>query len=160
MTLVASERRPGEPLVPGARPIRSVQARPTAKSAAKSTAKQSRRFGRWFLGSSLYSLTLGYNSPQSFFAVAPDGWPGDPALGQRLLMAGELAACGSSGAVLPDSDDPPWQRRGMSPLWLDALNGFGWLRDLRDSGDPAAGLLAARLVDDWTNKEWRWSPVT
>lgn len=160
MTLVASERRPGEPLVPGARPIRSVQARPTAKSAAKSTAKQSRRFGRWFLGSSLYSLTLGYNSPQSFFAVAPDGWPGDPVLGQRLLMAGELAACGSSGAVLPDSDDPPWQRKGMSSLWLDALNGFGWLRDLRDSGDPAAGLLAARLVDDWTNKEWRWSPVT
>jgi len=100
--------------------------------AAKSAAKESRRFGRWFLGSSLYSLTLGYNSPQSFFAVAPDGWPGDPALGQRLLMSGELAARGSAGAVLPDSDDPPWQRTGMSPLWLDALNGFGWLRDLRD----------------------------
>lgn len=161
MTLVASDtRRPGESLVPGARPIRSVQGRPTAKSAAKSAVKESRRVGRWFLGSSLYSLTLGYNAPQSFFAVAPDGWLGDPALGQRLLMAGELAAVGSAGTVLPDSDDPPWQRRGAAPLWLDALNSFGWLRDLRDCGDPAAGTLAARLVDDWTNKEWRWSPVT
>ena len=47
-------------------------------------------FGRWFLGSALYSLTLGYGTPRSFFAVAPDSWPGDPVLGQRLL-AGEFA---------------------------------------------------------------------
>jgi uncharacterized heparinase superfamily protein len=155
MTLVADTRRPGEPLVSGARPIRSVPTRPSA--AAKG---ERRAFGRWLLGSSLYSLTLGQATPRSFFAVAADSWPGDPVLGQRLLLAGELAAAGSAGTVLPDSDDPPWQRAGAAPLWIDALNGFAWLRDLRDNGDPQGALLAAKLVDDWTNREWRWSPVT
>ena len=150
MTLVASDmRRPGEPLTAGARPIRSVPNRP-----AKAAAGESGKFGRWLLASRLYSLTLGYGTPKSFFAVAPDTWPGDQATGQRLLL-GELLARGSAGPVAPDSDDPPWQRAGAAALWLDALNGFGWLRDLRDCGDPNAAPLAVRLVDDWTNREWR-----
>ena len=155
MTLVASEtRRPGEPLVSGTRPIRSVPVRSSGTAGG-----ESRRFGRWFLGSALYSLTLGYGTPQTFFAVAPDSWPGDVARGQRLL-GGELVAAGSAGPVSPESEDPPWQRAGASPLWIDALNGFAWLRDLRDCGDPNGAVLAARLVDDWTNREWRWSPRT
>ncbi|MDP1907571.1 MAG: hypothetical protein Q8K85_04670, partial [Hyphomicrobium sp.] len=104
-------------------------------------------------------MTLGYGSPSTFFAVAPDNWPGDPAIGHRLL-AGELQARGHVDAVASEAADPPWQRAGAPPLWLEALNGFGWLRDLRDSGDIAAASLAVRLVDDWTNQEWRWSPVT
>jgi hypothetical protein len=40
---------------------------------------------RWLLGSSIYALTLGQRVPRSFFAVAPDQWPGDAAAGQRLL---------------------------------------------------------------------------
>jgi uncharacterized heparinase superfamily protein len=155
MTLVASDvRRPGEPLVAGTRPSRSVPARP-----AKAARGESRGFGRWLLESGLYSLTLGYASPRSFFAVAPDSWPGDPAVGQRLIL-GELLARGSAGAVAPESDDPPWRRPGEPTLWVDALNGFGWLRDLRDCGDPSAAALAVRLVDDWSNCEGRWSPIT
>ncbi|HYI04086.1 MAG TPA: hypothetical protein VD858_04315, partial [Reyranella sp.] len=138
----------------GTRPSRSVPARP-----AKAARGESRGFGRWLLESGLYSLTLGYASPRSFFAVAPDSWPGDPAIGQRLML-GELLARGSAGAVAPESDDPPWRRPGEPTLWVDALNGFGWLRDLRDCGDPSAAALAIRLVDDWSNCEGRWSPVT
>ena len=64
MTLVASDvRRPGEPLVAGTRPSRSVPARP-----AKAARGESRGFGRWLLESGLYSHTLGYASPRSFFA--------------------------------------------------------------------------------------------
>jgi uncharacterized heparinase superfamily protein len=111
------------------------------------------------LGSPLYSLTLGHRSPKSFFAVAPDPWPGDPALGQRLVV-GEFAAFGVVGQAVPASSDPPWQRPGANPLWLDALNGFAWLRDLRDCGDPSSATVAVRLVDDWTDREWRWSPTT
>jgi uncharacterized heparinase superfamily protein len=155
MTLVASDvRRPGEPLTAGTRPTRSTPARST-----KAGPGNSRGFARWLLESGLYSLTLGYASPRSFFAVAPDSWPGDPAIGQRLI-AGELLARGSTGAVAPESDDPPWRRPGAPALWVDALNGFGWLRDLRDCGDLAAAPLAVRLVDDWAEREGRWSPVT
>jgi len=133
MTLVASDmRRSGEPLTAGARPIRSVPNRPS-----RAEAGEGGKFGRWLLASRLYSLTLGLRHAQSFFAVAPDTWPGDSAVGQRLLM-GELLARGSAGPVAPESQDPPWQRAGAPALWLDALNGFGWLRDLRDCGDPAA----------------------
>jgi uncharacterized heparinase superfamily protein len=155
MTLLASDvRRSGEPLVAGTRLSRSIPAR-----AAKGVPGESRGFSRWLLESGLYSLTLGYASPRSFFAVAPDAWPGDPAAGQRLL-AGEFLARGSAGAVAPQSQDPPWRRAGASPLWLDSLNGFGWLRDLRDCGDGSAAALAVRLVDDWSEREWRWSAVT
>jgi uncharacterized heparinase superfamily protein len=139
MTLIASDSRP----------IRSIAARPPGH----------RPFGRWMLGSPLYSLTLGHRSPKSFFAVAPDPWPGDPALGQRLVV-GEFAAFGVVGTVTPASDDPPWQRSGANPLWLDALNSFGWLRDLRDCGDASSAAVAVRLVDDWTDRQWRWSPDT
>ena len=156
MTLAASDmRRTAAPLVAGARPVRS-----TPPHAAKKPATaDSRTWRRWLLASRLYSLTLGYGSPRSFFAVAPDAWPGNAAVGQRLLL-GEFLARGAAGAVAPDSDDPPWHRTDASPLWLDALNGFSWLRDLRDCGDPAAAALAVRLIDDWTDREWRWSPVT
>jgi uncharacterized heparinase superfamily protein len=155
MTLVASDvRRSGEPLVAGSRPTRSVPARPV-----KAARGEGRGLARWLLESGLYSLTLGYASPRSFFAVAPDTWPGDAAAGQRLL-AGELVARGSAGTVIPESDDPPWRRAGAPPLWLDALNGFGWLRDLRDCGDLSAAALAVRLIDDWAEREARWSAVT
>ena len=69
-------------------------------------------------------------------------------------------AHGQVGPVAPGSDDPPWRREGTSALWLDSLNGFAWLRDLRDCGDPSAAALAVRLIDDWSDCEWRWSPVT
>jgi uncharacterized heparinase superfamily protein len=139
MTLIASDSRP----------IRSTTTQPAAR----------RPFGRWMLGSPIYSLTLGYRSPKSFFAVAPDPWPGDPALGQRLVV-GEFAAFGVVGAAAAASSDPPWRRLGANALWLDALNGFGWLRDLRDCGDASSAAVAVHLVDDWINREWRWSPGT
>lgn len=129
------------------------------KASLEAPPGEPRAMRRWLLGSRLYSMTLGYGSPSTFFAVAPDNWPGDPAIGHRLL-SGELQARGHVDAVAPEAADPPWQRAGAPTLWLEALNGFGWLRDLRDCGDIAAASLAVRLVDDWTNQEWRWSPVT
>ncbi|HTE36786.1 MAG TPA: heparinase II/III family protein, partial [Reyranella sp.] len=138
-------------MVAGSRPIRSSTAQPVPAERLP--------FSGWLLGSGLYSLTLGRRSPHTFFAVAPDPWPGDPVVGMRLV-AGELMAHSQIGAVMPRSDDPPWRRAGAGVLWLDALNGFAWLRDLRDCGDPSAAVLAAQLVDDWCDREWRWSPLS
>jgi len=151
MTLVADSRRSGDPLVAGSRPVRSTLAEPGTPVPLP--------FGRWLLGLPFYSLTLGHRGPRSFFAVAPDPWPGDSVVGLRLVV-GELLAHGQVGAVTPQSPDPPWRREGMGTLWLDALNGFAWLRDLRDCGDAAAPSLAVRLVDDWIEREWRWSPLS
>ncbi|WP_428669316.1 heparinase II/III family protein [Reyranella sp.] len=136
-------------MVAGSRPIRS--------STAQSVPAERLPFSGWLLGSGLYSLTLGQRSPRSFFAVAPDSWPGDAVVGMRLV-AGELMVHGQVGAVMPRSEDPPWRRAGAGALWLDALNGFAWLRDLRDCGDPSAAILAVQLIEDWSDREWRWSP--
>ena len=32
--------------------------------------------------------------------------------------------------------------------------------NLRDCGEPGTAALAVRLVDDWSEREWRWSPIT
>ncbi|UYN95115.1 MAG: heparinase II/III family protein [Enhydrobacter sp.] len=142
MTLIASD----------ARPIRSAPAR---------TGRQSdqRSLGRWLLGTSAYALTLGLRKPRSFFAVAPDTWPGDSLQGRRLL-AGEFVTHGLVGRVAPASDDPPWRRASAASIWLETLNGFCWLRDLRDCGEPGSAALGVRLIDDWSQREWRWSPLT
>lgn len=111
------------------------------------------------MGLPYHLLTLGQRAPGTFFAVSADTWPGDPVTGQRL-MASEFAALGHTGSVAPDDRDPPWQRPGADPLWLEALNSFGWLRDLRDCGDPGGAAQAVRLIDDWLTREGRWSAVT
>src|SRR3981189_3847535 len=115
MTFVASDmRRSGEPLTAAARPIRSVPARPSSARSARAAPGDGGKFGRWLLASRLYSLTLGYGTPRSFFAVAPDTWPGDSAVGQRLLM-GELLARGSAGRVAFAGKDALTHRAGPSP---------------------------------------------
>src|SRR4029078_7600402 len=98
MTLVADSRRPGDPLVAGSRPIRSLLGSPGTPAPVPS--------GRWLLGPPFYALTLGRRSPKSFFAVAPDPWPGDAVVGLRLVV-GELMAHGQAGAAAPHSGDPP-----------------------------------------------------
>lgn len=140
MTLVAADSRP----------VRSAAAKPTSTRQPLSL---------WLLRSPLYALTLGYRTPKSFFALSPDSWPGNGDQGRRML-AGEFMAAGTVGRVAPNSDDAPWRRAGAHPLWLAALNEFGWLRDLRDSGEAGSASLAVRLIDDWTDREWRWSPVS
>lgn len=115
MTLVATDSRP----------IRSTAARMAAPRPS---------LAEWLLRSPLYALTLGYRTPKSFFAVSPDSWPGSGDQGRRI-MAGEYMAASVVGRVQPNADDAPWRRPGAHPLWLASLNEFGWLRDLRDSGE-------------------------
>ncbi|MBS0540712.1 MAG: heparinase II/III family protein [Proteobacteria bacterium] len=151
------DSRSNGPAAAGSRPLLSTLAR--ALAAPAGALSRPPRIGRWLLSSPLYSLTVGYGTPRSFFAVAPDPWPGDSTRGRRM-MSGEFAAHGMVGTIALDTGNPPWQRPGTPALWLDALNGFAWLRDLRDCGEPGAAHFAVRLIDDWTNCEWRWSPVT
>jgi uncharacterized heparinase superfamily protein len=109
--------------------------------------------------SPLHLLSLGHGTPRTFFAVAADSWPGDAVSGQRLL-AGVFAAFGETGPISVSEQYPPWQRVDAGEGWLDALNGFTWLRDLRDCGDPTGAALAVQLIDDWIQREGRWSAAT
>jgi uncharacterized heparinase superfamily protein len=152
MTFVASGPRLGNSVVADPRPTRPALARPVADESAL------RPFKRWLLSSGFYSLTLGHRGPKSFFAVAPDPWPGDAANGQRIL-AGEFAAHGKVGPLGTSGRDSPWRRERADPLWLAALNRFDWLRDLRDAVDTTAPPAAVALIEDFMARERRWSPL-
>src|SRR5258708_21392903 len=123
MTFVASDqRRQGDSLTAGSRSARPLPTRPTPASPALAS-NELRPLMCWLLGSSIYALSLGQRAPRSFFAVAPDQWPGDAAAGQRLLH-GEFAAHGTLGAVGLVDDDSPWQRAEADPLCLAPLKRF------------------------------------
>jgi uncharacterized heparinase superfamily protein len=73
-----------------------------------------------------------------------DPWPGDPALGAKLLR-GELEMIGATRSLKPGA----W-RDNSGPAVLRALaHGFTWLRDLRALGTDTARLRARALVADW-----------
>lgn len=112
---------------------------------------------RRLFSSSLYRLALRSRPPKSFFAVAPDDWPGNAARGERLLM-GEFQARGRSGRLdLPG--DPAWQRRSADPGWLAALHGFDWLRDLRECASQLAANMATAKVEEWIDQQGGWSDI-
>jgi len=73
-----------------------------------------------------------------------DPWPGDAALGARLIK-GELEIGNAVLHLRPNG----WAALEGSPILRAAAHGFTWLRDLRALGTDAARLRARALVGDW-----------
>jgi uncharacterized heparinase superfamily protein len=93
----------------------------------------------------LPSLRMG-RVPDAPALSVRDPWPGDAALGARLIK-GELAIGGRAHTLRPGN----WINQGGAPIVRAAAHGFTWLRDLRALGTDAARLRARALVADWIN---------
>ncbi len=106
-------------------------------------------------GNPLYSLMLGGRAPGALAVVPPDPWPGDSGDGSALL-AGVLRFAGQSVAIDP-SGEPHWRPPGASPVWLRALHGFDWMRDLRAVGGDMARRRARVLVWSWLDHNGGWN---
>ena len=96
--------------------------------------------------------------PEAPQQAVRDLWPGDPALGARL-MKGELVFCGIVRPLAPgslsDTGDEAASPRIPMPLasMLGAhAQGFTWLRDLRALGTDGARLRARTLVAEWLQR--------
>ncbi len=94
--------------------------------------------------------------PEAPQQAVRDLWPGDPALGARL-MKGELVFCGIAHPLEPDSWNDAAENgaspRPMAPPLLHAhAQGFTWLRDLRALGTDGARLRARTLVAEWLQR--------
>lgn len=87
-------------------------------------------------------------------ALLPDSWPGNAAIGQEIA-AGRFPLL---GRVLADPR-PPFRPLGADAAWIQALNGFTWLRHLRAAGGDQARRAARDLVMLWIERESRWSPL-
>jgi uncharacterized heparinase superfamily protein len=73
-----------------------------------------------------------------------DVWPGDAMRGTRLLR-GEMELGAATATLQPGS----WPGGDTTPILVAAAHGFGWLRDLREIGSPAALLRARALIGEW-----------
>jgi uncharacterized heparinase superfamily protein len=73
-----------------------------------------------------------------------DPWPGDPALGARLLK-GEMVLLGAMRHLRPEL----WTDVSGSETLRAAAHGFAWLRDLRALGTDAARARARTLIAAW-----------
>jgi len=88
--------------------------------------------------------TFGGGVPDAPAVAARDLWPGDAALGARLLR-GEIEMLGAARPLKPGS----WQDASGPEILRALAHGFTWLRDLRALGTDAARLRARALVGDW-----------
>ena len=75
-----------------------------------------------------------------------DPWPGDPALGARIMRS-EFDHQGGARPI----KNGGWNDDSGSILVRSALHSFTWLRDLRALGSDGARARARALVQDWIN---------
>ncbi len=94
------------------------------------------------------------NPPATAALVPPDPWPGNAQRGAAILED-SFHFLGRSLT----KPAPLWNPVGVERAWLEALHGFGWLRDLRATGGDTARRKARALVADWIAANGAWAPV-
>ncbi|MBO1327139.1 heparinase II/III family protein [Acetobacter suratthaniensis] len=104
---------------------------------------------RWTQGT---RLSYALRNPRSGFGRVPDApammlrdlWPGDALAGERLVR-NQTSHDGISRQLQPGQwDAPDW-----SQAYCRWLQGFTWLRDLRELGAESARIRARTLVSHW-----------
>lgn len=107
-------------------------------------------------GTPLYRYMLSGKVPDSLRPVPTDTWPGDSDHG-RLIIEGRFSLLGHvvMMSVDPMAEDV-WVPAGTTGDWQAALNGFSWLRDLRQVGGDTARRRARELVADWIDRYGEW----
>lgn len=91
----------------------------------------------------------------------PQFRPGNPQRGQDWLK-GDYTLPG--GVVLAPGEDP-FNLRPPSPIWVESIHSFDWLRHLLVAPEPDANALAGRHIINWVlhtplNNRLAWLPHT
>lgn len=110
-----------------------------------------RRLREAWYATPMHAWRIAGHGPDEPAVAVTDAWPGDSDAGRELLE-GAFAVLGQSVHVGAD----PWETEGLSPLTLETLHRFDWLRDLRDLGGDAARRRARDLVAGWMGRHGRW----
>ena len=107
-------------------------------------------------GTPLYRYMLAGRVPDALRPVPTDTWPGDSDHG-RLILEGRFSLLGHVALMSADpQDEDVWVPAGTTGDWQAALNGFAWLRDLRQVGGDMARRRARELVADWIDRYGDW----
>lgn len=102
-----------------------------------------------------YRWTLGPSRGGTEPATPPFAWPGDPALGQKIVARQFTFA----GRLLVDPR-PLWRPLGADSEWRMEANAFQWLVHLQALGGDQARRVARDLIADWLATEDRFQPLS
>lgn len=102
--------------------------------------------------SKLYRMMISGPVPKALHTIPNDPWPGDAAAGQQILD-GVFTAGGQRFSAHP----PQWLPEKASPIWMQYVHGFGWLRDLRALGGDSARRVARSLLSSWLDAFDHWT---
>jgi len=116
--------------------------------------KVSQKVREALFGSPLYQLTLRGRTPKELRRNLTDPWPGEASLG-AAVRRGEFSFDGK----LIYLGDNPWQGQPLSDRRKASLDGFGWLRNLRQMGTEEAGIRARQLVGLWIADHQGWTDL-
>lgn len=109
----------------------------------------------------IYTMMIGGRVPSALSVVPPDPWSGDPENG-NLLLNNALRSAGETQTFILNFNGliaPDWTPPAASSVWLEALHGFGWLRDLRAIGGDMARRRARALVLSWLDVYGKWDAL-
>jgi uncharacterized heparinase superfamily protein len=143
-----ARRRPREPIAPGMRARLRLPADMLWHQLWYDLRKP-------LFGSRLYRLVL-----PNRVAAGPtpvplaDSWPGDAARGAAISQG----ICAFGGQTIRDPA-PLWAPVGAHLSWLEELQGFDWLRDLRAANGEAGRRVARELVNRWIDDCRDWDPL-
>jgi uncharacterized heparinase superfamily protein len=97
------------------------------------------------LGSPLLRWRYGAPIADELLIVPQELRTADPSFAGEV----EQGHFGFGGAVAFAGEGSPFELEPPSAAWQRELHGFGWLRDLKAAGHPAARERALAIVDDW-----------
>ncbi len=84
-----------------------------------------------------------------------DSWPGNAAQGSAIIQGSFAFA----GQTIRDPA-PLWAPVGATPPWIEEMQGFDWLRDLRAAGGEASRRTGRELIGRWIDENGRWEAVS
>jgi uncharacterized heparinase superfamily protein len=119
-----------------------------ARLALLATDRASRTAMARLLGSRLLRWRYGAPVADELLIIPQDLRTADPSFANEL----EHGQFGFGGAVAFLGAGSPFDLEPPSAAWQRALHGFGWLRDLRAAGHPAARETALAIVRDWIRR--------
>ncbi len=102
-----------------------------------------------------HRFTLPRRASGTVGVTGGDLWPGNAVMGSTLAQG----MFGFAGQAIYNPT-PFWTPVGALDPWIDEMNGFGWLRDLKAMGDAAGRETAQALIAQWITENERWSGLT
>jgi len=99
----------------------------------------------------LYNWSLSGTLPESLIFSPPDTWPGNAEQG-KFLCSGAFCAAGENLQMRGKC----WAPEGVDALWLEHMNSFDWLRDLRSLSGDEARRQARNMIESWVKRYPRW----